>query len=78
MGKETIRYGKSVYGIIEFDYFRGIQIWQYDEINAHQAKNMGPIWAPDGKINGSYMGNPYGTDMGFAAGIYLGPIWAYK
>ena len=23
------------------------------------------------------MGNPYGTDVGFATGIHLGPIWVH-
>ena len=23
------------------------------------------------------MGNPYGTDVGFATGIHMGPIWAH-
>ena len=30
-GKEGIRYGKSASYIIEFNYFIGIQIWQYDK-----------------------------------------------
>ena len=33
MGKEAIRYGKSVYDIKEFRYFIGIRIWQYDKLN---------------------------------------------
>ena len=45
--------------------------------NTQQAKNIGPIWAPDQKLYGSYLGNPYGTDVGFATGIHLGPIWAH-
>ena len=28
MGKEAIRYGKSAYDIIKFNYFIGIRIWQ--------------------------------------------------
>ena len=26
-------YGKSAYDIIEFNYYIGIQIWQYDKLN---------------------------------------------
>ena len=29
MGKEAIRYGKSAYDIINFNYFIGIRIWQW-------------------------------------------------
>ena len=29
MGKEAIRYGKSAYDIIKFNYFIGIRIWQW-------------------------------------------------
>ena len=47
------------------------------KVATQQAKNIGPIWAPDGSLYGSYMGNPYGTDVGFATGIHLGPIWAH-
>ena len=32
MGKEAIRYVKRVYDIIDFDYFSGIRIWQYDKL----------------------------------------------
>ena len=48
-------------------------LWLTNEAT-QQAKNMGPIWTPDGLLYGSYMGNPYGTDVGFATGIHLGPI----
>ena len=30
MGKEAIRYGKSAYEIIEFNYLICKRIWQYD------------------------------------------------
>ena len=29
MGKEAIRYGKSAFDIIKFNYFIGIRIWQW-------------------------------------------------
>ena len=40
------------------------------------AKNMGPVWAPNGYLYGSYMGNPYGTHEGFATRCHVGPTWA--
>ena len=39
MGKEAIRYGKNAYDIIEFRYFIGIRIWQYDEFVIFCDKN---------------------------------------
>ena len=29
MGKEAIRYGKSAYDMMKFNYFIGIRIWQW-------------------------------------------------
>ena len=41
----------------------------------HIITHLGPIFFAC--WDGSYMGNPYGTDVGFATGIHLGPIWAH-
>ncbi|KAH3720110.1 hypothetical protein DPMN_063003 [Dreissena polymorpha] len=37
---------------------------------------MGPIWAPCGHLYGPHVGCQYGTQMGSATGLHMGPIWA--
>ena len=39
------------------------------------ANNIGPIKVPYGILYGSNMGNPYGTDKGFATRFHTGPTW---